>query len=124
MEMSTLVRVLRSVLQRHFKPTRSYQEQLSAAYTLPFLLNFWFLKRNFFCPLSRSAYSELFLHWCEKRRVEKKKKRLTGLRENWDGDERQKPWWENSSGQQSPFQSLGSGAAECESPFFFYKAET
>lgn len=48
MEMSTLVQVLWSVLQLCFKPIQSYQEPLHAVDTLPFLLNFWFLKRLFF----------------------------------------------------------------------------
>lgn len=81
------VQVLWSVLQWCFKPIQSYQEKLSAVDTVPFLLNFWFPKRHFFCSLSGSAYLELFSWFFfsfslleEKRRVggkNKKEERLT-----------------------------------------------
>lgn len=89
MEMSTLVQVLWRVLQWCFKPIQCYQEKLSTVDMLPFLLNFWFLKHHF-CPLSGSAYLELFslffflFHWCEERRVVGKKK-TDGMREKWGG---------------------------------------
>lgn len=118
------VQVVWSVLQWCFKPIQSYQEKLSAVDMFPLLLNFWFLKRNFFLSIKWKCLLGtflIFLSFSMVWREEKgwKKKETDGMRKkSGEGDERQKPWREKSAGQQCPLRSLGSGAAECESPFF------